>query len=106
MDGGSSGPGALRFGLIQLTPGYDGSFALLASDTGVRIPEQVDLRNPPSLGLTLLDSLVRQFEGTIDFDRKGGQFLPATACISTRWTTPLSLSGGRSCASFCVTGCV
>ncbi len=45
---------------------------LTVSDNGIGFPEQVDWLNSPSLGLTLINSLVGQLEGTIELDRRGG----------------------------------
>ena len=42
------------------------------SDNGVGFPEYVDFRNSPSLGLTLINSLVEQLGGTIQLDRRDG----------------------------------
>jgi PAS domain S-box-containing protein len=57
---------------IQLTRGDDDTFILLVSDNGVGFPEYVDFRNSPSLGLTLINSLVEQLGGTIQLDRRDG----------------------------------
>ena len=45
---------------------------LTVSDNGIGFPEQMDFRKSPSLGLTLINSLVEQLGGTIDLDRRGG----------------------------------
>jgi PAS domain S-box-containing protein len=45
---------------------------LTVSDNGVGLPEQTDFRKSPSLGLTLINSLVEQLNGTIELDRSGG----------------------------------
>jgi two-component sensor histidine kinase len=42
------------------------------SDNGIGLPEYVDFRNSPSLGLTLINSLVKQLEGTIELRRGAG----------------------------------
>ena len=42
------------------------------SDNGIGFPEHVDFRKSPSLGLTLVNSLVEQLDGTIELDRRGG----------------------------------
>jgi PAS domain S-box-containing protein len=45
---------------------------LTVSDNGIGLPEQMDFRKSPSLGLTLINSLVEQLGGTVELDRKGG----------------------------------
>lgn len=45
---------------------------LTVSDNGVGIPENLDIRNTDSLGLTLVNALVAQLRGTIDLDREKG----------------------------------
>jgi PAS domain S-box-containing protein len=46
--------------------------ALTVSDNGIGFPERIDFRKSPSLGLTLINSLVEQLNGTIQLDRKNG----------------------------------
>ncbi len=57
---------------IELKRKNQNSYMLMVRDSGVGFPEQVDFRNSPSLGLTLVNSLVNQLEGTIELDRSGG----------------------------------
>jgi PAS domain S-box-containing protein len=57
---------------IRLTREENDTFTLVVSDNGVGFPEYVDFRNSPSLGLTLINSLVKQLEGTIELARGGG----------------------------------
>ncbi len=45
---------------------------LTVSDSGTGFPDNVDPRNSPSLGLTLVNSLVEQLDGTIELDRREG----------------------------------
>jgi len=49
-----------------------GRFVLVVSDNGIGIPEEIDLENTPSLGLKLVNTLVRQLKGTVALDREGG----------------------------------
>jgi PAS domain S-box-containing protein len=58
--------------VIQLTRVDTGSFALQVRDNGIGLPEHVDFRKSPSLGLTLVNSLVEQLGGTIELDRREG----------------------------------
>ncbi len=57
---------------IQLTRRVAGPFTLRISDNGIGLAEDVDFRKSPSLGLTLVNSLVEQLGGTIELDRRGG----------------------------------
>jgi PAS domain S-box-containing protein len=57
---------------IQLFRGEANRITLTVDDNGVGFPEHVDFRKSPSLGLTLVNSLVEQLSGTIELDRRGG----------------------------------
>ncbi|MGD0235881.1 MAG: PAS domain S-box protein [Syntrophorhabdales bacterium] len=57
---------------IQLARGDAGSFTLMVGDNVIGLPEHVDFRKSPSLGLTLINSLVDQLDGTIKLDRGNG----------------------------------
>jgi two-component sensor histidine kinase/CheY-like chemotaxis protein len=57
---------------IEVRTGQDGQLALTVGDNGVGFPESIDFRNSPSLGLLLVNSLVRQLRGTIELDGQGG----------------------------------
>lgn len=51
----------------------DGSdFALIVSDNGIGLPEDIDLRSTESLGLLLVSTLTNQLKGTIEVDRSSG----------------------------------
>jgi two-component sensor histidine kinase len=45
---------------------------LTVKDNGVGLPEDMDIDDTPSLGLQLVNTLVRQLDGTIEVDRRGG----------------------------------
>jgi two-component sensor histidine kinase len=47
-------------------------FRLVVRDDGIGLPVDLDLQNPDSLGLQLVDTLVGQLEGTIELDRSHG----------------------------------
>jgi len=49
-----------------------GRYTLIVRDTGVGLPERLDFRQPETLGLQLVNDLVNQIGGTIEFDREGG----------------------------------
>jgi len=42
------------------------------SDDGIGIPKNIDIHNPASLGLSLVDLLLEEFDGTFSVDRKKG----------------------------------
>jgi PAS domain S-box-containing protein len=57
---------------IQLVKEGANQVTLTVSDNGIGFPEHVDFRQSPSLGLTLVNSLVEQLNGTIELDRREG----------------------------------
>ncbi len=63
-----------RDGEITISLHRDGAnrATLTVSDNGIGFPEHVDFRKSPSLGLTLINSLVEQLDGTIELNRRGG----------------------------------
>ena len=50
----------------------DDTLTLIVRDNGIGIPEDFDLETTHSLGLTLVQGLVEQLEGTIELDRNRG----------------------------------
>ncbi|MBM3240635.1 PAS domain S-box protein [Candidatus Poribacteria bacterium] len=48
------------------------AFTLIVSDNGVGFSQNLDFRNPESLGLQLVTALVNQLKGTIELDRSHG----------------------------------
>jgi PAS domain S-box-containing protein len=42
------------------------------SDDGIGIPENIDIHKPATLGLSLVDMLLEEFDGTYSVDRKNG----------------------------------
>jgi two-component sensor histidine kinase len=65
-------------GIIKLTlEANDNDYNLIISDDGVGLPEDVDYRNTESsLGLRLVNSLVKQLDGSIELNRsQGTQFI-------------------------------
>jgi two-component sensor histidine kinase len=67
---------------IQLVRGNRNQITLTVSDNGVGFPEHVDFRKSPSLGLTLITSLVEQLDGVIELDRSGGTAFTITFNMS------------------------
>jgi PAS domain S-box-containing protein len=66
-------PGGMK-GEIHITgcKASDNSYRFTVSDNGVGIPATLDWKNPDSLGLRLVNSLVTQLNGTIELDRTEG----------------------------------
>ncbi|MBC8415774.1 MAG: hypothetical protein H8E11_05030, partial [Candidatus Cloacimonetes bacterium] len=42
------------------------------SDDGIGMPEDIDINNPDTLGLSLVEMLTTQLRGTLKLDRKNG----------------------------------
>ena len=47
-------------------------FTLKISDDGIGIPEKIKIPNPETFGLSLVDMLVSEFNGTYSVERKNG----------------------------------
>jgi PAS domain S-box-containing protein len=67
---------------IQLRRGNANRITLTVSDNGIGFPERVDFRKSPSLGLTLVNSLVEQLDGAIELDRRDGTAFTITFNVS------------------------
>jgi len=50
----------------------DDTLTLVVKDDGIGMPPDLDWKNPESLGLRLVTSLVEQLDGTIELDRSSG----------------------------------
>ena len=60
----------------QNTPGASEHYKLIFADNGRGFPEEIDFRNPDTLGLQLINALVNQIEGSLDLERgKGAKFV-------------------------------
>jgi two-component sensor histidine kinase/putative methionine-R-sulfoxide reductase with GAF domain len=57
---------------IDLQKTADNQVALHVRDNGVGIPEDIDLRRTKSLGLRLVNTLVKQLRGKVSIERAGG----------------------------------
>jgi two-component sensor histidine kinase len=67
---------------IELRAEDDGQLTLTVGDTGVGFPAGVDFRNTKSLGLQLVDTLIKQLQGTITLRRdKGTEFIIRFAAL-------------------------
>jgi PAS domain S-box-containing protein len=56
----------------------DGGYKLQIRDTGVGFPEAIDFMETESLGLQIVNDLVKQLEGKIQLKRKGGTIFHIT----------------------------
>lgn len=60
---------------VELTSDRQGHFVLVVRDNGIGLPPDFQLTGHQSLGLQLVDTLVKQIDGTIEFDaREGAEF--------------------------------
>jgi PAS domain S-box-containing protein len=57
---------------VKMYSGNDDSITLVVKDNGVGFPENLDYTSTKSLGLQLVNSLVLQYRGNIDFQNKEG----------------------------------
>jgi PAS domain S-box-containing protein len=57
---------------VELSRDGDGRVTISVSDNGTGMPENFDLNHSPSLGLSLVHTLVEQLEGHIDIVRDSG----------------------------------
>ena len=57
---------------IKLTSHKKNNFTLIIRDNGVGFPEDLDFRSTQSLGLQLVNTLVKQLEGSIKLRQKDG----------------------------------
>jgi two-component sensor histidine kinase len=63
----------LNKGKINITLNQIGEeFTLSVSDNGIGLPEDFNFTNTDSLGLLLINNLVKQLDGTIELDKNGG----------------------------------
>jgi two-component sensor histidine kinase len=53
---------------VEMAAGPGGQYDLVVGDDGVGLPAHVDFRRTESLGLQLVCTLARQFEGRIELD--------------------------------------
>ena len=58
--------------LVDLLHGGDGKLVLTVKDNGVGLPGGMDITDTPSLGLQLVNTLVKQLDGTIEVDSVSG----------------------------------
>ncbi|MBF0458859.1 MAG: PAS domain S-box protein [Nitrospirae bacterium] len=58
--------------IISVHANNEGKFEMVISDNGVGFPENVDFRNTKSMGLHIVNILVKQIGGTIELDKTNG----------------------------------
>jgi two-component sensor histidine kinase len=56
----------------------DGQYMMVYKDDGVGFPDDLDIHNPSSMGLTIINALTGQLGGNIERGRKGGSDLIIT----------------------------
>lgn len=64
---GQSGEIKIKFKTLK-----DGRFQLKITDNGIGLPSNFDLEKATSVGLRLVDTLVKQYQGTIKIEHNGG----------------------------------
>ena len=57
---------------IDFRPDADNRLALVVSDTGIGLPEDIDISGAKTLGLQLIKDLADQLKGTLEIERDGG----------------------------------
>jgi PAS domain S-box-containing protein len=68
--------------LIEMKKNENDTISLILKDDGIGMPDNFDMANPPSMGMQLVLTLVKQMDGNIELERnKGTKFVinfPAT----------------------------
>ncbi|HEY9597992.1 MAG TPA: histidine kinase dimerization/phosphoacceptor domain -containing protein [Cyanophyceae cyanobacterium] len=57
---------------VKVQDNNDGTMTLIVQDNGIGIPEEFNIATTQSLGLTLVQGLVEQLEGSLELDRSRG----------------------------------
>jgi two-component sensor histidine kinase len=57
---------------VDFHPDRDNRLTLVVSDTGIELPEDIDISDAETLGLQLISDLVDQVSGTLEIERNGG----------------------------------
>jgi two-component sensor histidine kinase/PAS domain-containing protein len=72
-----------RTGSIRISMRKDGNMLdLVISDNGVGLPEYLDVSTKPTLGMTLLHTLVEQLGGEVEFRNANGTVFHSRFCLS------------------------
>jgi two-component sensor histidine kinase len=64
--------------LIQLTSPEKDTHMIMVKDDGVGFPDDIDHESPDSLGLQLVNDLVKQLRGTLILDQEEGTIFKVT----------------------------
>ncbi len=65
-------PGEIPYESFQKIPGASEHYKLVFADNGRGFPEEIDFKNPATLGLQLVNALVEQIDGCIELKRDHG----------------------------------
>ncbi|MEW6491122.1 MAG: PAS domain S-box protein [Cyanobacteriota bacterium] len=63
---------------VEFHTNKDDTLTLIVRDNGIGIPEELDIETTTSLGLTLVQGLAEQLEGTLELDRSRGTVFKIT----------------------------
>ncbi|WP_347277167.1 sensor histidine kinase [Coleofasciculus sp. FACHB-712] len=63
---------------IKLSLNEDKNFTLVVEDNGIGLAKKIDMKNPKSLGLRLVITLVDQLKGNIEVDTSHGTIFKIT----------------------------
>jgi two-component sensor histidine kinase len=63
--------GELRI-ILEKSPAGEHDYTLIVGDDGIGLPQDLDFQEPGTLGMVLVNSLVKQLNGIIDLDSNGG----------------------------------
>jgi len=67
--------GNIEFGKYKIEIRLESSnenYCLIVADNGFGLPENVDFKSPDTLGLSIVNNLVQQLDGTIKLDKTYG----------------------------------
>ena len=67
--------------LIGFRKVANNEYTLIVSDNGVGLPKELDIRDTESFGLQVVRVFVRQLDGKIELDRRGGTTFKITLNI-------------------------
>jgi two-component sensor histidine kinase len=73
-----------RKGIIGISMRKEGSMLKIAvSDNGIGLPENFDISNSPTLGMTLLHTLGAQLGGKVELENNNGTVFHSSFCLNT-----------------------
>jgi len=71
-------PGAQKDKLTVSASEKEGEISLTVADNGIGLSHDIDIHNPDTLGLTLVDTLVNQLRGKLELNRDDGSRFTVT----------------------------